>query len=290
MKNNGRNITRKDVIYILLSKSKRCFIIARGAEETLRETYRHHLKKRRDFSENFIKNIEPERPCLFVLERVAAEENVNLLLVWLRILRENRLTSFNSKDLIEQSERLNFDNKKAYEQRKDFDISGITACENCLIPTFKNQTCPNYLSSPSKANDKIPAALSSKIKRKRAFEIRICVSEEEKQAIESNAKELKMQVVNYVRMVAKNPMIRLYNYQAVRDHTKEIGEIRTCLNRLIFTIEATNNYLPKEIETMVNLMYEIFEGENRLLKTLSEQQDRNYEQREPYIIPKGFSL
>ena len=33
-----------DVIYILLSKKKRCFFIARGSEETLRETYRHHLK------------------------------------------------------------------------------------------------------------------------------------------------------------------------------------------------------------------------------------------------------
>ena len=288
MKNNGRNRTGKDVIYILLSKSKRCFIIARGAEETLRETYRHHLKKRRDFSEIFIKNIEPERPCLFVIERVDAEENVNLLLVWLRILRENRLTSFNSKDIIEQSERLNFDNKKAYEQRKDSDISKITACENCMIPTFKKQTCPNYLSFPSKANDKIPAALSPKVKRKRTYQIRICVSEDEKNRIENNAKELKMQTTNYVRLVAKNPIIRAYNLNIISDHTKEIGEIRTCLNRLIFTIEATNNYLPKEIKTIVNLMNEIFEGENRLLKMLREQRIQDYKCPEAFIKSKDF--
>ena len=65
-----------------------------------------------------------------------------------------------------------------------------------------------------------------------------------------------------------NPIIRNYDFNAVRNHTKEIGEIRNCINRLIYTIDATNNYLPKEIETIVNLMNEIFKSENCLLKEI----------------------
>ena len=56
--------------------------------------------------------------------------------------------------------------------------------------------------------------------------------------------------------------------------SKEIGEIRTCINRLIFTIDATNNYLPKEITTIVNLMNEIFKGEKYLLKMIREQNEK----------------
>ena len=223
---------------------------------------------------NFIKNVEPDRPCLFILERINPEENINLLLVWLRILRENRFTSFNSKDLIEQSEQLNYDNMKAYEQRRNLDISEITACNNCLIPTFKKEICTRYLNFSELESKEKQVPLTLETQRKRTNEIRIRVSEEEMKKIEANAKELKMPVSNFVRTVAKNPIIRPYDYRIISAHTKEIGEIRTCINRLIFTIEATNNYLPKEITTIVNLMKEIFNGENRLLKMIREQDER----------------
>ncbi len=107
-----------EVIYILVSKNRYSFFIAKGAEETLRETYRHHLKLRRAGSVNFINGLFPERPCLFVLEKIDPEERSNLLLVWLRILREKRLVSFNHPELIEQSEHLYYDNIRAYEKRK----------------------------------------------------------------------------------------------------------------------------------------------------------------------------
>lgn len=279
----GAKEKQEEVIYILFAKTKKCFFIARGTEETLREIYRHHLKKRRNASENFIKNIEPDRPCIFILEKIKPEENINLLLVWLRILRENRLTSFNNVDLIEQSEHLNYDNMKTYEQRKHFAISEITACNNCLIPTFKKETCTRYLnlSEPESKEKQVPLTIETQ--RKRTKEIRIRVSEEEKKTIEANAKELEIPVANYVRMVAQKQVIRPYDYSIIDAHTKEIAEIRMCINRLIFTIEATNNYLPKEITTIVNLMSEIFRGENRLLKTLREQQEEDCKKREPYI-------
>ena len=103
---------------------------------------------------------------------------------------------------------------------------------------------------------------------KREKTIRITVTNHEYELIQNYAGRLKMQVNPYVRRVALNPTIKVFDHRVVSDHTKVIGEIRNSINRLIFTIEATNNYLPREIETIVNYMNEIFETENKLLETI----------------------
>lgn len=103
---------------------------------------------------------------------------------------------------------------------------------------------------------------------KREREIRMKVSEEEYQTINDWAEKLHMQVTPYMRMIALNPNITKVDYSAISAHTKEIAEIRNSINRLVFTIDASNNYLPKEIETIVKLMTEIFKTENELLKAI----------------------
>ncbi len=101
---------------------------------------------------------------------------------------------------------------------------------------------------------------------KRTKEIRIMVSAEEYERILKNAAKLEMQTAPYIRAIAQSPTIVNYDYSVISNHTKEIAEIRNCINRLIFTIDATNNYLPRDIHTIVSLMQEIFKSESRLLK------------------------
>lgn len=156
----------------------------------------------------------------------------------------------------------------AYKQRKDIDLSQFLCCNNCLIPTYNRKTCPNYPQENDVDNNESERLAISKQSRKRTKEIRICVTEEEYETIHKCAQDANIQLSPYIRTVAMNPIIRNYDFGAVCNHTKEIAEIRNCINRLIFTIVATNNYLPKEIETIVNLMNEIFESENRLLKEI----------------------
>ena len=105
----------------------------------------------------------------------------------------------------------------------------------------------------------------------RTREIRMKVSEEEYEIISANAEKLGMQVAPYVRQAAINPTFIQRNYKAVSEHTKTLAEIRTAINRVAFTIDATNNYLPKDIETIVNLMTEALETENQLLKLIREK-------------------
>lgn len=263
---------KNEVIYILISKDRKYFLIARGAEETLRETYRHHVKLRRKNSEQFFGIVLPERPCLCILERIDPEEKANLLLVWLRILRDRGYISVNSPDLIEMSKQLFIDNDMAYRQRKDTDLSKLMACEGCLIPRYNKITCDCY---PGTETDKDVGTSISKVERKRNKVIHLRLSESEYECIRKHAQALNMQVNPYIRMVAENPVIRHYNYKAISDHTEEIGKIRQSINRLLYTIDATNNYLPQEIGSIVNMMHHIFESENKLLKTINKQQEKD---------------
>ena len=69
---------------------------------------------------------------------------------------------------------------------------------------------------------------------RREKEIRIMVSTEEYVRIQAKATALNMQVAPYIRRAAQNPTIINYNYDEIRNHTKEIAEIRNSINRLIF--------------------------------------------------------
>lgn len=98
--------------------------------------------------------------------------------------------------------------------------------------------------------------------------IQIRTTETEYKRISENAKKLNMKVAPYVRLVAQNPNVLVCDYDIIANHTKEIADVRATINQLIFTIEATNNYLPKDIETIVELITEIFKSENKLRREL----------------------
>ncbi len=112
---------------------------------------------------------------------------------------------------------------------------------------------------------------------KREKEIRIRVREDEYNIISNYAKKNKMQVAPYVRMIAQNPVINKIDYSIIANHTKEIAEIRNSINRLIFTIEVTNNYLPKDIQSIVEMVEAIFKSENKLLRELRKARSRQYQ-------------
>lgn len=108
---------------------------------------------------------------------------------------------------------------------------------------------------------------------KREREIRMKVSEGEYKLIQEHANEHGMQVAPYIRMVAMHPTIHVNYYENIAEHAKRVAEVRDALNRIAFTIEATNNYLPRQIETVVSLMQGLFESQNELLKSVRESCD-----------------
>ena len=105
----------------------------------------------------------------------------------------------------------------------------------------------------------------------RQHEIRIKVNDDELDNIRLNAEILGMQVTPYVRRVALNPHITLFDYSAIRNHTKQLSRIEQSINRLIFTIDLRNDYLPKEIDGIVDYIEKIWKTENELLREVRNQ-------------------
>lgn len=267
--------TAPRIIFMLLSPFGKKFFIGHCKEGALRETYRQNLKSRRQLTSRFISEIYPERPCVFVLERVDCTTDfaMNLTVAWTKIFVENGYQSYNKGGLQEMSKNLYIDTQALYDKRKNVDIREITACKNCSIPRFNRETCERY---PFEKED-VPPIVHEEIRSaKRDKEIRIMVSREEYEAIDSYAKKKNMKLSPYIRTVAQSPEIVIYDYNKIAEHTKEIAEIRNAINRLIFTIEATNNYLPKEIDSIVKLVNALFQSENMLIKELrKERAERN---------------
>ena len=108
----------------------------------------------------------------------------------------------------------------------------------------------------------------------RQHEIRVRVTEEEYKNIKLNADILDMPIATYIRMVAQNPHITIFDYSAIRNHTKQIGQVTNSINRLIFTIHLNNDYLPKEIWGIRDYIEEIWETENKPLRTVRKQWEK----------------
>lgn len=101
--------------------------------------------------------------------------------------------------------------------------------------------------------------------------IRVRVTEDEYKIIKENADILGMKVAPYIRKVAQNPNIIHFNYSAIERHTQQIGKIDESINLLIYTIHVNNDYLPKEIEGILNYIKEVWETENKLLEEVRKQ-------------------
>lgn len=106
---------------------------------------------------------------------------------------------------------------------------------------------------------------------RREKDLRARVTQEERKRVEENAKKLNMKVADYIRKVAQNPNIINFNYSAIERHTQQIGRIEDSINLLIYTIYLNNDYLPKEIEGILNYIKEVWETENKLLEEVRKQ-------------------
>lgn len=256
------------VVYVLLNKKAKSFFIAAGSENTLRETYRHHMNGRRDRSRQFVLDCAPDRPCLFILERIDPETGINYMIVWLRILLENGYTAYIHPDFIDMSAHLYMYNQAAYEARKDIDLERKFACEGCCVPDYRGQSCA--LRPSSKPRQTTPKKDSRKDHDQRKV-IRLRFSEEEHAYLKRQAQKHNMPVSHYIIEAAKNPTIIEMDYRDIDAHTQELKEVSRGISRIAFTIEATNTYLDRQIQSVVDLMYGAWLGQKKLLAKINRQ-------------------
>lgn len=133
------------VIYAFISPvDKKCFVW-RCHKDSIRETYRHHTRLRRYFSERFMYAIEPHRPCMHVLEEVPQVTEVRAyryVLAWIRIFMEHGYTCYNYQELLDQANDMQWTTKKLHDARKDECLDELLSCERCQVRVYKRERCP----------------------------------------------------------------------------------------------------------------------------------------------------
>ena len=78
-----------------------------------------------------------------------------------------------------------------------------------------------------------------------------------------------------VRCAAEyEPVIVLYNYDAIIEHNKEIGRIRKCIWPVVAMLTATGQSTQEDIETIVSYLEKISEAQHKLLDDTFEERER----------------
>lgn len=144
-RSNFYNKKEHRAICILVSPTEKSFHINHCLVESVRETYRHNIKGRRYATQKFISDIQPDRPCLFVLEEIETtiSDAYKHVLVWIKILMENGYKCYNYKATIDATKELHAKTEKLYMDRKDTDLTELLCCENCLVKVYNRIECKN---------------------------------------------------------------------------------------------------------------------------------------------------
>ena len=105
-------------------------------------------------------------------------------------------------------------------------------------------------------------------------QLKLRISEKELEQIQDNAKAMNKTVSAYVREISKNFCILNYDYQAIIDHTHEITSLRNAVNQLVYTIKKTGEYVPADLEFILDKMNEISKSENQFVNIMLDDKEK----------------
>lgn len=145
MKAKFRTEKEDRVVYVFSSPvAKACFVF-HCRKESVRETYRHHMHFERYATEEFMRSVTPNRPCMHVLEEIphiTAVRAYRYVLAWIRILIEQGYTCYNYQCQIDQANDMLSETKKLYDARKDECLDELMSCECCQVKVYNRERCP----------------------------------------------------------------------------------------------------------------------------------------------------
>lgn len=109
---------------------------------------------------------------------------------------------------------------------------------------------------------------------KRNIQLKILVSPEENEIIRKNAKACDLIPSAYVRGMALNMYILPCDYTIITEHSKEISGIRNAITQLVFTIRKRRDYVPMDLEYILERMKEIIKLQKQFLQDFRRFEDR----------------
>lgn len=114
----------------------------------------------------------------------------------------------------------------------------------------------------------------SETKKNKTKIIQFRVNEYEYKKLKNGAENKGQSVSVYARNCSLNQYTLCINYDEIEQHTQEISEIKSAINRLICTLVQSGNYYPADMESLMKLLHDISESEKKLIKLFQKSQPR----------------
>lgn len=96
-------------------------------------------------------------------------------------------------------------------------------------------------------------------------QVNFVVTRAELNQIKNNATACDKTVSAYIREVALNMCTIPIDHTIVTEHTEEIASSRNAINRLVYTIKKSGNYVPADLEFILQKVNEMLNSEKTFL-------------------------
>ncbi len=111
------------------------------------------------------------------------------------------------------------------------------------------------------------------MKENKTTQLNIRLTESQMDKIRCNARACDMTVSAFVMEVAQNFIVLNCDYDQISGHSKEISSLRNVINRLVYTVVKTREYVPADLEYILNKMNEIAKSEGEFLELMLDEKE-----------------
>lgn len=236
------------VIYLLLFPGTKYFFVFHCPKKAVRDYFRQHMHGTYDKTKAAVEELKKQNlhPCLFVLEEVETTKVLayRYVVVWTKILSEAGYVGLDQGNVSVYKDDLSDQNVLLYNERKNVDLPSLLTCEHCLVKIYNRAHCryaPDYTEPLEKVANK-----NNGLSDKKQLAIRL--PQKECQQIKMNAQACGQSVSAYVKQNALDMHVIAPDLSIISEHTAEIHEHVMAVMQLIYTIKKTNNYVPADLE------------------------------------------
>lgn len=256
------------VIFLMRSPKSKEFFVGHCLPNSLMPIFRQHWSGDRNYTDKCFIALKNEgiHPCLTILEEVFATpvEAYRYVIAWTKIFEDAGYINLNKGNISDYLEDL-YDNSLAiYKERRDKNLKEICDCRSCLVANYNRKQCPYCTCGvANKMERPKDNCYAEKEQREKMLHIRL--SEEELEEIEKNARACDKTVSAYVRKMALDMCTLYVEHECITEHTHELSSYRNAINMLVFTIIKTKNYVPADIEYILEKTNQVMKLEGKFL-------------------------
>lgn len=241
---------KRQVIFLLRSPKTKEFFVGHCSPNSLIPIFRQHWAGNRNHTNECFTALKKEgiHPCLTVLEECVATDVKAYahVVAWTKVFVEAGYTPLNQGNVLDYINDMLDDSAAVYEKIKTENLDKICDCSNCEVANYGRERCPFY----GGREDYVSSIWTQKEAKSTQLNLRL--TETELEQIQENAKYCDRTVSAYAREVLLNMCFVSANYADIKEHSMKIQVLQMSVMQLIFTILKRREYVPKDVEYILD--------------------------------------